>query len=85
MDTAEDRPACSIKVIRRDGRIETILLKGTWEVVDGSIMPRLRSGCFEHFFTRQGFYDGWGGCVAGLSPEGAEATLRAMEEQRQID
>ena len=75
----------TIKVARCDGRIETLHLNGTWEAVDGTILSRLRSGGFEHFFTRDGFYDGWGGSVAGLSLEEAKTALQAMEEQRQID
>ena len=48
-------------VQREDGRIETLELQGTWVFQEGKFLSRMthESGA-EHFFTPEGFYDGWG-------------------------
>ena len=74
-----------IRVQHQDGSIETLtLVSGTWECANGRIMSRLRHEGFEHFFTADGYYDGWGGAV-NAGPEEADDILRAMETKRVVE
>ena len=95
METQQDRAASGeriafnrdvkIRVQRQDGSIETLTLaSGTWECVNGKLMSRLQYEGFEHFFTEDGYYDGWGGAV-NASPEEADDILRAMETKRVVE
>ena len=51
-----------IRVQHETGRIETIQLDGELFVTtEGPQLNRIRDKKgFEHFFTKEGFYDGWG-------------------------
>ena len=74
-----------LQVQRYDGDTETINLEGKWTVQEGEYLNRLVSNQgMEHFFTIEGFYDGWGSAVC--SPDMSEAIeqIMAMEEKRQI-
>ena len=53
-----------LRVQHRDGRIETITLHGQWSIIEGEFLNRIvdETGS-EHFFTQEGYYDGWGGRV----------------------
>lgn len=52
----------NIKVVREDGRIETLILKSSvTTVTHGPVLNRLSNAFeIEHFFTKDGYYDGWG-------------------------
>ena len=53
-----------IRVEHENGRIEALTLRGTWHCVEGKYLNRLvDENGFEHFFTPDGHYDGWGGRV----------------------
>src|SRR5438034_1151977 len=72
-----------IVVLHEDGRSETLTLFGEWECIEGKYLHRLRNGGFEHFFTPEGFYDGWGGAV-NATPATAREMLDTMERKREI-
>ena len=61
----------------RSGEETTLDLDGTWTVVRGSTMDRLRNESgFEHFFFKDGTYDGWGRpCPDCETMEEAKAAL----------
>lgn len=50
-----------LRVQHEDGRSEVITLAGDWRVTEGKHLNRItdQSG-FDHFFTHDGYYDGWG-------------------------
>ena len=64
-----------IRVQRRDGRIETISVVGPAKIHHGDGLDHLHSAdSLDHYFTPEGYYDGWGKAVAGEpvlgTPEG---------------
>lgn len=66
--------------VRSRSNKETVLdLEGTWTVVRGTTMDRLRNAeGFEYFFFRDGTYDGWGKpCPGCTTMEEAKAMLDA--------
>jgi len=75
-----------IRVQREDGQIETLELCGTWVFRDGEILCRVthESGS-EHFFTPEGYYDGWGSCVVPTGTERAPLVITALEAKRQVE
>lgn len=75
-----------IRVQREDGQIETLELCGTWVFRDGKLLGRLahESGS-EHFFTPEGYYDGWGSCVVPTGAERAPLVINAIEAKRQVE
>lgn len=70
-------------VQHEDGTIETINLAGEWRVQEGPLLNRIVGNGYEHFFTHDGYYDGWG---AGVSetPAHAQDMIDALEEKRQF-
>jgi hypothetical protein len=74
-----------LRIQREDERIEIVTLTGDWRVAEGKHLNRIidQSG-FEHFFTHDGYYDGWGGSVR-QPQEAADEVLESMEEKRQIE
>ena len=75
-----------LRVQREDGRIETLELCGSWVFRDGKLLCRMahESG-YEHFFTPEGYYDGWGSCLAPLGAERAPLEVTAIEVKRDLD
>ena len=74
-----------MQVIRCDGRTETLTLRaGAWRSVDGVLLDRLTDGGCEHFFTKDGRYDGWGGSVACATAKESTEVIAVMEEKREI-
>jgi len=72
-----------LRVEYEDGRIETINLDGTWRIVEGWCLNRVRDDRgMDHFFTKDGHYDGSGSRVSD-SEHLAELRLGAMEEKRE--
>jgi hypothetical protein len=59
-----------LRVEHEDGRIETLTLDGDVRLQHGRVLDRLvtEEGA-EHFFTKEGYYDGWGRAV--LPPDAA--------------
>jgi hypothetical protein len=73
-----------IRVVHKDGRIETLTLGGAVECREGHELDRLVASDGEHFFTKDGYYDGWGRAV--LATPADAARLRAtIETLREID
>lgn len=76
-----------IRVLRKNGEVETIILRGRLEIVDGEYMNRITvvSGLrFDHYFTHDGFYDGWGGAVS-CNEETALESIQIMERKRKTE
>ena len=76
----------NITVVREDGRQEVLnLSEGDWTATCGPILNRLSKDGFDHYFTKEGLYDGWGGQVPqGTTFEQAEELIKAVEEKRRI-
>ena len=76
-----------IRVQRKDGTIEALTLDGRFEVVNGEYMHRftaISESRLDHYFTHEGFYDGWGG-AAHCDEQTANDTIAAMEEKREVE
>lgn len=73
-----------IQVIRCDGKTETITLTDPVSISRGEGMNCLKTSTgFEHFFTQDGIYDGWGMSFAG-SFEEAESVIEEVEKGREF-
>src|SRR5690606_18883419 len=71
-----------IKVVHRTGEIETISLSTEGaRFQTGQYLDRLVAGGMEYFFTKDGFYDGWGAGVTA-SPQEAAEVIDAIESRR---
>ena len=66
-----------IKVVRQDGRIETLSVSGTLVATGGEHQYELRDRDLSHFFTLDGHYDGWGGSCE-CSEDQANDILESM-------
>jgi hypothetical protein len=79
-----DKENMKIRVQHKDGSIETIRFKGAVRLVEGSEMNRIctESG-LEHFFTKDGYYDGWGGAIE--DSQRAEEIFSEVESRREVD
>ena len=73
-----------IRVQQENGNIETIDVCDTAEVQVGNQLDRLVTHGAEHFFTKDGYYDGWGHGVS-CSPSGAKKVLGQTELNRNIE
>ncbi len=75
-----------LRVQREDGRIETLELCGTWVFQEGKLLSRmLHESGYEHFFTPEGYYDGWGSHLPLSAPEGAGLVITANGAKRDLD
>lgn len=73
-----------LRVVHANGTIETLSLhSGAWTITPGNRLDRLSDGKAEYFFTKEGYYDGWGGAVNATPAEAAEI-IDAMEEKRVV-
>jgi hypothetical protein len=72
-----------IRVQHEDGKIEILVVEGQWAIVQGAQLDRMVGSLFEHFFTKDGYYDGWG-CVPSPA-ENTERQIERIESQRQIE
>ena len=73
-----------IRVQHEDGRIETVTLKGKLLVSEGRELDRIRAeGGMEYFFTKDGYYDGWGGGIS--DPQRAKEIVEEIEARRDIE
>ena len=74
-----------IRVQHKDGTLELLNLSGDWTVIEVTHLNRIRSSQgFEHFFTFEGYYDGWGGAIQPTDPATADAMIDIMESKRQF-
>jgi len=75
-----------IKVQHENGATETLDLEGPLTVIKGHRLDRIRdSHGFEHFFTKDGFYDGWGARLPKPNRLAADRILDALEEKRSVE
>jgi hypothetical protein len=51
-----------LRVLHEDGSVEVLTLSTEeWRIVEGEHLNRITdANGVEHFFTHDGFYDGWG-------------------------
>ena len=73
-----------IRVQHENGAVEVLTLGEIVAIHRGEHLNRIvtRSGC-EHFFTHDGYYDGWG--YGGLMKEDEiSEILHSMESKREI-
>jgi hypothetical protein len=70
-----------LRVQQKDGRVETIDIAQPVSILEGVELHRIvGSDGMEHFFTKEGYYDGWGtGCPLC---EASRAIIDAIESQR---
>ena len=74
-----------IRVMHESGATEVIELPlGASTVFDGVRLDRIQSGNMEHFFTKDGYYDGWGAAVSATADEAREI-IEAVESERVIE
>ncbi len=81
--TPECPPRITIRVQREDGEIEMLTVCGEARVVEGRQLDRLVTADMEHFFTKAGFYDGWGMPTESTGPEASEL-VEAVERGRRL-
>ena len=76
-----------MRVLRRDGFIETISVVGPVEVHHGDGMDHLHSGDgMDHYFLHDGTYDGWGiAAPQGMTMETMTETIERVERDRKIE
>lgn len=72
-------------VIREDGTPQILELHdGAWSITSGISLDLLRCDDIEYFFTKEGFYDGWGtgdanAILRGLSDAKAGRVVRLKD------
>jgi hypothetical protein len=77
--------AVKLRVQREDGRIETLELSGTWVFRDGKLLSRMtQEDGGEHFFTPEGYYDGWGNRMRARV-ERPPLVITVIEAKRPLD
>ena len=75
-----------IRVQHTDGRVETLDLEGKWTCTEGEFLNRLSNdNGFEHFFTLDGYYDGWGGAVVPSDSKAVEQLVETTEAKRKVE
>ena len=73
-------------VLHETGRREILTLVAPVAVIDGKRLDRLvGADGIEHFFTKDGYYDGWGCGVADVSPSDIDVLLDRTERARYIE
>ena len=69
-----------IRVQCKDGTTEVLTLSGPIEVAEGRFMNRLSDGSgVDHYFLRDGSYDGWGKAACGDEQTGRDS-IRTLEK-----
>ena len=82
------RPKIKLIVEHANGRHEIITIRGDSDgmikIVEGEFLNEIRDGAgMDHFFTKNGHYDGWGGAFSG-DEESSHAAINAMEAKREF-
>ena len=78
----------AVKVVRSDGKIETLrIMPGTALVSVGHIQSRIKTADgMDHYFNREGAYDGWGcGTPPGASSDDSARLRETIESIREIE
>ena len=75
-----------LKVVRCDGRHETLKIGAPVTIQDGKGLSGLTSGeGITHYFTQEGLYDGWGMSATNLDSKQAKQLIAQVESQREIE
>lgn len=76
-----------LRVIRVDGRVETINLVGPVEIHHGEKMDHVHSADgLDYYFLLDGTYDGWGAAAStGMTMEDAVESIERIERERKIE
>jgi hypothetical protein len=65
-----------LRVQHKDGRVETLDIAQPVSILEGVELDRLvGSDGMEHFFTKDGYYDGWG---TGVPPAGSDQNKKTV-------
>jgi hypothetical protein len=49
-----------MRVQQRDGKVQTLDIVPPFSILEGVDLDRIVVADGEHFFTKEGYYDGWG-------------------------
>ncbi len=75
-----------IKVKREDGAIEVLEFIGPLVVHEGEHLNYVYSNDgLEHYFTHEGFYDGWGTGCRGKTDQAVDKMVDDIEAMRRIE
>ncbi len=78
-----------IRVKQEGGEIEVLELVGPLVVREGEYLNSIRSNDgLDHYFTHEGYYDGWGtGCrrLLGETDQAVDKMVDDIEAMRQIE
>ena len=80
------KDSISIKVFHKDGKKEIINLHKFAIIHSGKTMNLIKDSTgTDHYFTHDGYYDGWGLGMPPTHPSDADAIRNAIEKNRQIE
>ncbi len=72
-----------LRVQHKDGRVETLDIAQPVSILEGVELDRIvGSDGMEHFFTKDGYYDGWGTGVPRVPGDQSKKIIDATESQR---
>jgi hypothetical protein len=72
-----------LRVQHKDGRIETLAIASPVSILEGVELDRIvGSDGMEHFFTKDGYYDGWGKGVPPVRSDQGKKIIDTIESQR---
>jgi hypothetical protein len=75
-----------LRVQHESGEIEVLSLVPPIEATEGHRQNHLRSGeGLEHYFTQDGFYDGWARNTSGMTDDEVAAKVAEIEKDRVIE
>ena len=73
-------------VLHETGRREILTLVAPVTVIEGKRLDRLAGADgIEHFFTKDGYYDGWGRLMSDVPAAGVDALIDQIDGARYID
>jgi hypothetical protein len=72
-----------LRVQHKDGRIETLDVTQPVAILEGIELDRIvGSDGMQHFFTKDGYYDGWGTGVPPVRSDQGKKIIDTVESQR---
>ena len=72
-----------LRVQHKDGHIETVDVTQPVAILEGIKLDRIvGSDGMQHFFTKDGYYDGWGTSVPPVRSDQGKKMIDPIESQR---
>lgn len=72
-----------LRVQHKDGHIETLDVRQPVAILEGIELDRIvGSDGMQHFFTKDGYYDGWGTGVPPVRSDRGKKIIDTVESQR---